>query len=333
MYNSEANPSSMLKEKLDERNGRFTDACGSLRVIVNLPAGAEKTVVFTIGAVERGKGNSYKETAQKYTTVAACEDALEKVNKFWNKIIDAEQVNTPDEALNVMTNVWLKYQAISCRIWGKSAYYQVSAGYGYRDQLQDCQIFLVNDTSLARKQLLLHANNQFKEGDVLHWWFTINGGGPRTKCSDDLLWLPFILDAYLKETKDFSILDEVTPFLDGGEADMYTHCKLAIERCFHRFSPRGIPLMGDHDWNDGLSAVGPDWKGESFWVAEFLYMVLEQFIPLCEMREDTVFLSKCKEVMINLKEATNRFGWDGNWYLQATTDGWEKVGSQENTEG
>jgi cellobiose phosphorylase len=148
-----------------------------------------------------------------------------------------------------------------------------------------------------------------------------------------LLWLPFILDAYLKETKDFKILDEVTPFLDGGATDLYGHCKLAIERCFHRFSPRGIPLMGDHDWNDGLSAIGPDWKGESFWVAEFLYMVLENFIPISQMRGDSVFAQKCGDVMNSLKEAMDRFGWDGEWYLQATTDGWEKVGSRENEEG
>lgn len=331
-YRNEKDPIAMHKEKLAGRLGRFTDASASLRVNVEIPADGEKVVVFTIGAVEKEK-ECYKELVKNQTTVEAAKKAFEGVHALWNSILEPEQVQTPDDALNFMTNTWLKYQAISCRIWGKSAYYQVSAGYGYRDQLQDSQIFLVNDTSLARKQILMHAGQQFKAGDVYHWWFTIGGGGPRTNCSDDLLWLPFILDAYLKETKDFDILNEVTPFVDGGETDVYTHCRLAIERCFHRFSPRGVPLMGDHDWNDGLSAVGPDMKGESFWVAEFLYMVLENFIPLAESRNDTVFISKCKDVMINLKEATNRFGWDGEWYLQATTDEWVKVGSKENDEG
>ena len=102
------------------------------------------------------------------------------VGAFWSRFIDAERVETPDRALNFMTNVWLKYQSISCRLWGKSAFYQVSAGYGFRDQLQDSQIFLIGEPDYARKQLLLHAAHQFIEGDVYHWWFAIRGGGPRT---------------------------------------------------------------------------------------------------------------------------------------------------------
>jgi len=216
----------------------------------------------------------------RYTAVEKSAHALEAVKTFWSRLIDTEKVETPDEAFNLMTNYWLKYQSISCRLWGKSAFYQVSAGYGFRDQLQDSQIFLISEPDYARKQLLLHAEQQFIEGDVLHWWFTICGGGPRTNCSDDLLWLPFILDAYLKETDDFTVLDEMIPYLNGSAEPLYDHCKRAIERSFSRFSPRGIPLMGDHDWNDGLSAVGTLLKGESFWVAEFLYLILGNFIPL-----------------------------------------------------
>lgn len=232
-----------------------------------------------------------------------------------------------------MTNIWLKYQAISGRIWGKLGAYQVSAGYGFRDQLQDCQIFLVGEPEYARRQILLHASQQFLEGDVLHWWFTIRGGGPRTNCSDDLLWLPFILDSYLKETADYAILDEPVPYLNGAAEPLYDHCKRAIERSFSRFSPRGIPLMGDHDWNDGLNAIGTQLKGESFWVAEFLYAILGNFIPLAGRRGDRIFARKCEDVRASLKEALDRFGWDGEWYLQATTDDGLPVGSKENEEG
>jgi cellobiose phosphorylase len=242
-------------------------------------------------------------------------------------------VETPDEALNFMTNYWLKYQSISCRLWGKSAFYQVSAGIGFRDQLQDSQIFLVSEPEYAKKQLLMHAAQQFIEGDVYHWWFSIRGWGPRTNCSDDLLWLPFILDAYLKETNDFSILDESISYLNGPAEPLYNHCKRAIERSFSRFSPRGIPLMGDHDWNDGLSAVGTLLKGESFWVAEFLFMILGNFIPISRMRSDSGFAEKCDVVRQNLKDAMNRYGWDGEWYLQATTDDGLLLGSKANDEG
>ncbi|MBU3112317.1 GH36-type glycosyl hydrolase domain-containing protein [Clostridium lacusfryxellense] len=148
-----------------------------------------------------------------------------------------------------------------------------------------------------------------------------------------LLWLPYITDAYIKETKDYSIYDEVIPFLDGEEATLYEHCKRALERSFSNFIPRGIPLMGDHDWNDGLSAVGNDLKGESFWVGEFLYMILKDFIPLAKRYSDFNFAKKSSDVMENLKYAVNEYGWDGEWYLQATTDDGLKVGSKENEEG
>jgi cellobiose phosphorylase len=232
-----------------------------------------------------------------------------------------------------MTNFWAKYQAISCRLWGKSAFYQVSAGYGFRDQLQDSQVFLVGDPAYTRRQLLLHAAQQFVEGDVLHWWFSIRGGGPRTNCSDDLLWLPFILDAYLLETADDAILDEVVPYLNGPAGTLYDHCKRAIERSFSRFSPRGVPLMGDHDWNDGLSAVGTLLRGESFWVAEFLYLILGNFIPLAQRRGDTAFAERCAVIRQSVCEALNRHGWDGAWYLQATTDDGRLLGSHTNDEG
>jgi cellobiose phosphorylase len=199
--------------------------------------------------------------------------------------------------------------------------------------LQDCQIFLVSEPEYTRRQILLHAAQQFVEGDVLHWWFSIRGGGPRTNCSDDLLWLPFVLDAYLKETADYGILDEPVPYLNGPAEPLYDHCKRAIERAFSRFSPRGVPLMGDHDWNDGLNAVGTLLKGESFWVAEFLYFILGNFIPLARQRGDETFARQCEDVRLTLKEALNRFGWDGEWYLQATTDDGLPLGSRANDEG
>src|SRR5690606_9183392 len=163
---------------------------------VTLEPGEMKTVVFTLGAAA-DTDESPTDLICRYTGVEQSARTLQEVHTFWDRFTKGEKVETPDEALNFMTNYWLKYQSISCRLWGKSALYQVSAGYGYRDQLQDSQIFLVSEPEYAKKQLLLHASQQFIEGDVLHWWFTIRGGGPRTNCSDDLLWLPFILDAYL----------------------------------------------------------------------------------------------------------------------------------------
>ncbi len=347
LYRNDDKPQAMLDPQLASRAGRFGDAIAALQVAVSLAPGESKTVVFVLGAAahagapeDGGASSSTRTTSEdpaefirRYATVEAADRTLQAVHAFWSRFVDAEHVATPDPALDLMTNYWLKYQAISCRLWGKSAFYQVSAGWGFRDQLQDSQIFLVSEPEHAKKQLLLHAANQFVEGDVKHWWFTIEGWGPRTNCSDDLLWLPFILDAYLKETGDVAILDEQAPFLNGPPASLYEHCKRTIERAFSRFSPRGIPLMGDHDWNDGLSAVGTLLKGESFWVAEFLYIILGNFSPIARGRGDTRFADKCEEVRGDLKAALNRHGWDGQWYLMATTDDGLLLGSHKNDEG
>ena len=332
MYHNDDRPQAMLDSQLAGRSGRFTDAIAALQVQVSLEPGESKTIVFTLGAAEDGKEDA-AELIHRYTAPAKSAQALQDVKDFWSRFIDTEVVETPDEALNFMTNYWLKYQSISGRLWGKSGLYQVSAGIGYRDQLQDSQIFLVSEPEYTKKQLLLHAAHQFIEGDVYHWWFSIRGGGPRTNCSDDLLWLPFILDAYLMETADFAILDEKVPYLNDPAEPLYDHCKRAIERSFSRFSPRGVPLMGDHDWNDGLSAVGTLMKGESFWVGEFLYMILGNFIPLAQARGDSAFAEKCAVVRESLKDALNRYGWDGAWYLQATTDDGMLLGSEGNEEG
>jgi cellobiose phosphorylase len=331
MYRNDDRPQAMTNAQLAGRTGRFTDAIAALQVAVTLAPGQTKTVVFVLGAAEDGK-ESVRELVARYAGAAQSAQALQAVHAFWSRLVDQECVETPDDALNYMTNYWLKYQAISCRLWGKSALYQVSAGWGFRDQLQDSQIFLVSDPSLARQQLLLHAAHQFVEGDVLHWWFSIKGGGPRTNCSDDLLWLPFILDAYLQETGDFGLLDEPVPYLNAPAESVYDHCKRAIERSFSRFSPRGVPLMGDHDWNDGLSAVGTLLRGESFWVAEFLYMILATFSPVARGRGDAAFAERCDTVRASLKDALNRHGWDGAWYLQATTDAGLLLGSHTNDE-
>ncbi|MFN8529687.1 MAG: glycosyl transferase family 36 [Anaerolineae bacterium] len=332
LYNNDDRPKAMTDAQLARRTGRFTDAIAALQVAVTLQPGESKTVVFTLGAAEEGR-EDVNDLIRRYTSVEKSEQALKAVHAFWSRFVDTEHVETPDDALNFITNVWAKYQAISCRLWGKSAFYQVSAGYGFRDQLQDCQVFLVSEPELTRQQLLMHAAQQFIEGDVLHWWFSIRGGGPRTNCSDDLLWMPFILNAYLLETADYGILDEKIPYLNGPAETLYDHCKRAIERSFSRFSPRGVPLMGDHDWNDGLSAVGNMLKGESFWVAEFLYMILGSFIPLAQQRGDEAFAQRCEPVRESVKEALNRHGWDGRWYLQATTDDGLTLGSNENEEG
>ena len=331
MYRDEASPLAMDKPKLACSSGRYCDPVAALRVDVNLKPNQSKTLCFTIGLGKKGE-EDFRALAAN-TTVERAQQELAEVKRYWTELCDREHVETPDKALNVMTNYWTKYQALSCRMWAKAAYYQISGGIGYRDQLQDSLIALETDPAITERQILLHATKQFQKGDVLHWWLTYNGAGPRTTCSDDFLWLPFATFLYMEEVGNRDILDKEAPYLDAGNATIYEHCKAAINHSLSMFSERGIPLMGAHDWNDGLSAVGHGMKGESFWVAEFLYYIMVRFAKIASERGDTEFAQLLCQRSAKLKEDFNKHGWDGEWFLQATNDLGEKLGSKENTEG
>lgn len=342
MYGNEAAPAALAQPELKRRAGRFGDPVACLQNAIDLAAGETKTIVYVLGCTTLGKNeipgivSEYVDPdplIRRYADIAGAKKAFADLRKMWDELLGGDEAKTPDAAFDLMTNRFSKYQAISGRLWAKTAYYQTSGGYGFRDQLQDCQIFLEGKPELAKKQLRLHAGRQFQEGDVHHWFVTYQGWGPRGTCSDDLLWLPFILDAYLEETLDFAFLDEIQPFADGGEGTMYEHARRAIRKSLTRFSERGVPLMGAHDWNDGLSAVGPKMKGESFWMSCFLYIVLRQFKRHAKAMKDHELIALMDEKAKLIKKTFNEFGWDGEWYLMATTDDGLKLGSDENEEG
>ena len=331
MYRDEADPAAMHCDKLACGSGRYVDPVAALRADVSLAPKTSKTICFAVGLAQKQEEDYRSLAALTRTDIAS--DELRKVKAFWTELCDKEHVETPDPAFDVMTNYWCKYQALSCRMWAKAAYYQISGGIGFRDQLQDSLVALETDPSLTEKQILLHATKQFSQGDVLHWWLTYNGAGPRTSCSDDFLWLPFATLCYMEETGDRRILDKQASWLDGGSADIYDHCKAAINHSFEMFGERGIPLMGAHDWNDGLSAVGHGMKGESFWVAEFLYYIITRFAPVAVERGDAAFGRLLADKAKQLKTDFNTHGWDGEWFLQATNDLGEKLGSKDSSEG
>ena len=275
-YGSNCVPAAVKKGKLSNSDGKWGDSVASLQVDVDLAPGQTREVVFLLGA-----SRSRRESAaliQKYATPEAVEKGLRAVKALWQKFVEASWIDTPDEAMNLMTNIWLKYQTLSGRMWARCGYYQSSGGFGFRDQLQDSQIFLPLEPALCKKQILLHAEHQFPDGTVYHWWHPGTGIGAMTHMTDDLLWLVFLTLAYLDETADESILNEKAKFLPDPktkqvtEASLYDHCLRAIDKVFSRWSPRGLPLIGECDWNDGLSHVGVPWKGESDWLRLTLYV-------------------------------------------------------------
>ncbi|MFZ0454582.1 MAG: glucoamylase family protein [Ignavibacteriaceae bacterium] len=341
------NPAAMTHMHLSGRTGAALDPCAAIQVPFELGDGQELEIIFKLGS-----GNNYDETGklvQRFRGSNAARSTLESVWQYWNHTLGAVQIETPETSLNVLTNGWLLYQTLACRIWARSGYYQSGGAFGFRDQLQDVMSLIHTEPVLIRKHLLLAASRQFKEGDVQHWWHPPSGRGVRTHCSDDYLWLPLAVCRYVLRTGDTGVLNERVNYLDGrtvnAEDDsyydlpnrseeissLYQHCVRAIQRGF-RFGMHGLPLIGTGDWNDGMNTVGNQGKGESIWLGFFLYEVLMQFIQVAGIHGDIQFVEQCKKEASALRQNIVKNGWDGEWYRRAYFDDGSPLGSASNPE-
>jgi cellobiose phosphorylase len=332
MYGTLRAPKSVAAGALKKNSGNSLDAIASLKVNVTLKPGEEKEIVFLIGAAD-----SQEEIAplvKRFHSLKEVHAAFDAMKRKWDAMLGTVTVDTPDDSMNLMLNTYLKYQAIAGRLWGRTGYYQTGGAFGFRDQLQDSQIFLPIDPSQTKKQIMLHAKHQFKDGTVYHWWHPLSESGLPTEMTDDLLWLPFVVHEYVAETDDLAVLDETASFLDDKEPrSLYEHCTRAIDKVLTRFSERGLPLIGAGDWNDGLSAVGLQWKGESIWLGQFLHRILHEFAFLASRYGDELTAARYRGTALTLKQAINEHGWDGDYYFGATKDSGEKLGSKSCTEG
>lgn len=322
------------------------DPCAAHQVFVTLGAGETRVIAFLLGL---GDDEAEAETLlERYDSVEAVDEALDGIRAFWTNTLGATRIRTPEPALDLMANGWLLYQDLSCRIWGRSAFYQSGGAFGYRDQLQDALAFLTTHPEIPREQIVLHAGHQFVEGDVLHWWHPPADRGIRTRFADDLLWLPYAINAYVEVTGDLSVLDDDAPFLtadmledgedevfvraepSGETASVYEHACRAIDRSL-KVGENGMPLMGVGDWNDGMNRVGREGKGESVWMGFFLYDILTRFLPFVEARRD-VRADAYRAHRDALRAALNDGGWDGDWYRRAYYDNGAVLGSKESDE-
>ncbi|TLP72857.1 GH36-type glycosyl hydrolase domain-containing protein [Maribacter sp. ACAM166] len=342
-----SNPQVMYRLDLKGRIGAGHDTCAGLQGKFSLLAGEEREIAFLIGSGE-DTASAVKLT-QTFSELNTIIQSFNQVRKYWNEIVSTVQVKTPDESLNLLANGWLTYQTIASRLFARSGFYQSGGAFGFRDQIQDVLSLLHNKPEFAREQILINASRQFKEGDVQHWWHPPEGRGVRTKCSDDLLWLPFVVYRYLNATGDLEILKEQTRFLESrllneGEeslydlpmigsssANLYHHCRLALKHSL-RFGEHGLPLMGSGDWNDGMDQVGNEGKGESVWLAFFLFDILSNFEKVAINYGDTEFATTCKEEALQLQSNIENSAWDGEWYKRAWFDDGTPLGSKVNEE-
>ncbi len=318
--------------------GRFGDASAALGGDFVLAPGATATVVFTltIGADEP----EAIDLAGRYTNEAAADRAVAASAAMWDAILAGSTVRSAMPDFDLLNNCWLPYQAISGRLWARTGYYQQSGAFGFRDQLQDSQVWLPRDPGQTRRQILLHAAHQFADGSVYHWWHPLAEFGLRTLCSDDYLWLPFLACQYIKDTGDWSILDAPAPFVDNPSgAPLVEHCKLSIARGLARRSERGLPLIGSCDWNDGLSAMGVEGRGESVWLAQFMAALLDDFALVMDRRGETRLAAEYRAARVSLAAAVNQHAWepgDGaahGWYRAATRDDGRWIGTRQAAEG
>jgi cyclic beta-1,2-glucan synthetase len=342
-----AAPAALTRIELSGNVEPGADPCAALMGKLDLSPGEQKDVVFFLG--EADNVEEIERVLGRYRTSEGIEAACMEVRRYWDELLSAVQVRTPDPAMDVLLNRWLLYQVLSCRVWGRSAFYQSGGAYGFRDQLQDVMALVHAAPHEQRAQILRAASRQFLEGDVQHWWHPPAGRGVRTRISDDYLWLPLVTCHYVSHTGNTDLLDERAPFLrapvlrpeqeeDYGQpeittetATIYEHCVRALNHGL-RFGSHGLPLMGTGDWNDGMNRVGPAGRGESVWNGWFLLTILSQFATLAENRKDVERTRRYREEAERLQVALEEHAWDGGWYRRAYFDDGTPLGSVQNDE-
>jgi cellobiose phosphorylase len=340
-------PKALKNKKLSGRLGAGKDTCGALQVKFDLKEDESYEVIFLLGSTsDSATALNY---VNKFKDAENVWQSLVDVKAYWHKTMDAVQVTTPDTSLNILANGWLLYQTIACRLFARTGFYQSGGAFGFRDQLQDVLACLHTAPILAKEQILLSASRQFEAGDVQHWWHPPEGRGVRTRCSDDLLWLPFVTSRYVAATGDVALLHSNAGFLESRELHpgedslydlskvsnqtdtIYEHCVRSIKRCLV-FGKHGLPLMGSGDWNDGMDQVGHLGVGESVWLAFFLYDVLTEFKKTAVDYGDHAFAAICNDEAQKLQVNIEAASWDGEWYLRAWFDDGTPLGSHNGDE-
>ncbi len=368
LYNGFHEPKTVLEGKPGMSEAHGWSPVASHYIEVELKPGESKDLVFVLGYVENADDEKWeskgvinktkaKETLAKFDTAEKVDAAYNELKTYWEELLNVYTVNSGDDKLDRMVNIWNQYQCMITFNFSRSASFfesGVGRGMGFRDSNQDLIGFVHQIPERARERIIDIASTQFPDGGCYHQYQPLTkrgnndiGGG----FNDDPMWLILGTVSYIKETGDFSILDEMVPF-DNDESiakTLFDHLSISFDHVVNNLGPHGLPMIGRADWNDclNLNCFSNDpnesfqttenqtegSKAESLMIAGLFVVYGRDYIELCQVlgkEEEAARAQKHVDAMI---EAVKKDGWDGEWYLRAYDFYGKKIGSKENKEG
>lgn len=336
-YRSEENPLTVEEGKLKNSKLNSGHACGALQNNIVLKAGEKLEFCIILGVVDRLDYKNQTSVILKEWTIDRIHQAFINLKSYYSKLFSVIEVETPDDKVNRMINVWNKYQAkVNFTVSRDASRFHggLSYGMGFRDTSQDLLAMIQIDPSAAKEVIKEISRQMFSDGTTYHHFYRISNEGHKTGHSDDPLWLPLAVHFYLKETGDFSLLDEVESYVDGGEGSVLDHCYRGIDQVWEKRSSRNIPLILMGDWNDDLNECGKYGKGESMMVAEQLCITLKYMKEMLNFaKRDSNRVKEFEKIISIVSEEMNKSCWDGKWYHRFTTDDGRIEGTHKNEQG
>lgn len=368
LYNSHANPDVVISGESKNSMAHGWSPIASHCIEIELQPGESKDFIFVLGYVENEEEDKWeskgvinktkaKAVIAKFDTVEKVDKALAELRSYWDDILDRFTIDSGDDRLDRQVNIWNQYQCMITFNFSRSASYfesGIGRGMGFRDSNQDLIGFVHQAPERARQRVIDIASTQFPDGGCYHQYQPLTkrgnnevGGG----FNDDPMWLILGVTSYIKESGDFTILDEMVPF-DNDESlaqTMFNHLTISFNHVINNLGPNNLPLIGRADWNDCLNlncfSMNPNEsfqttennsegsKAESLMIAGLFVYYGREYIDLCK------FIGKDKEATRAQKEVDTMVsaikvnGWDGEWFLRAYDFYGNKIGSKENEEG
>ena len=368
LYNGFDEPEVVLQGKPRNSVAHGWSPIASHCIEVELQPGESKDLIFVLGYVENDINEKWekkkiinktkaKDTIKRFQSVEDVDKAWFDLKKYWDDLLNVYVLKSEENKLNRMVNIWNQYQCMITFCFSRSASFfesGIGRGMGFRDSNQDLVGFLHQIPERARERIIDIASTQFPDGGCYHQYQPLTKKGNNEigqGFNDDPMWLIFGTIHYLKETGDFSILDEMVPFDNerGSEKSLFYHLTVSFNHVINNLGPHGLPLIGRADWNDCLNlncfSDNPDEsfqttenktegsKAESLMIAGLFVMYGKEYADLCDYlgkREETV---RARQHVNDMTEAVKKYGWDGEWFLRAYDFWGNKIGSNENEEG